>query len=147
MNLGNQDMVKIEQRLLNRIGKREWGLPTLRVPGQIWWSEATNMIYCMTEASETRVSVESLSLQIVGVGEPTEMPSRWREALWSYCQAWPTSGCKYGPFLAIDDATRNRFLRQLGEKLVRSDEVGCQSIAHMIGEFSSYEYEKCQTER
>lgn len=133
--------VTIEQRLLNRIGVREWGYPSMVMAGQIWRSESHGTISCMIQKDERNVMIQTRKLEVIGVGEMSWMPDSWREALWEYVRQWPSSGCKYGPFLAISDTERNQFLRDLGKQLVESDEIGCRHIANMIGEFASYGFE------
>lgn len=34
--------VSIDERLVKRIGVREWGLPTMAMPGQVWRSERSS---------------------------------------------------------------------------------------------------------
>ena len=133
--------VKIEKRLLGRIGVREWGLPTMVMPGQIWRSEKYGTMSCMLANGPDMVSTETLPLQVIRVGDLSVMPLAWREAIWEYVQAYPLSGCELGPFLAISEAERCEFVRMLGEKLVSADDIGARSIAHNIGQFAAYEYE------
>ena len=133
--------VKIESRLLRRIGIREWGLPSMVMPGQIWRSQENQTISCMTPLDDLNVKIESRKLEVLNVGEMSWLPDHWRYALWEYVQRWPDSGCKYGPFLAINEIERNQFLRNLGKRLVDSDEIGCRSIANSIGEFAAWGFE------
>ena len=133
--------VKIEQRLLKRIGVREWGLPTLVMPGKIWRSENCGTVSCMLANGPNMVRTETLPIEVIRVGELSVMPLAWREAIWEYVQAWPSSGCGLGPFLAISEEERCSFVRMLGEKLVSADDIAALSIAHDIGQFASYEYE------
>ena len=133
--------VKIEKRLLGRIGVREWGLPTLVMPGKIWRSENYGTVSCMLSKGPDMVRTETLPLEVVRVGELSVMPLPWREAIWEYVRAWPSSGCGLGPFLAISEAERCEFVRMLGKKLVSADDIGARSIAHDIGQFAAYEYE------
>ncbi len=133
--------VKIESRLIDRIGVREWGLPSVVMPGQIWRSETNGTISCMTPKNDNKVKIETRKLEIIPIGVMSWMPDHWRDSLWEYVQQWPGSGCKYGPFLAINKTERNRFLRILGEKLVKSDEIGCRHIANNIGEFAAFGFE------
>lgn len=135
--------VSIEARLIVRIGIREWGLPSMVMPGQIWRSEKHKTISCMVlHATDANlVTTETRKLEMVDVGEFSVMPDHWRDALWEYVQRWPSSGCHLGPFLRISEETRNRFLRELGERLVESDEIGCRHIAHDIGDIAAMGFE------
>src|SRR4051812_31536525 len=91
-----QETVKIEDRLLHRIGVREWGLPSLCIPGKIWRSEKHATISCMVAHEDaTKVKIETLPLIIRTDGMASEIPDHWRAALWEYCQAWPSSGMEY----------------------------------------------------
>lgn len=64
--------VQIEERLIHRIGVREWGLPTARIPGQIWRSERDSTITCMLEHSgegeSVRIRIETLPLEVIPMG-------------------------------------------------------------------------------
>lgn len=133
--------VKIEERLIGRIGVREWGLPSLCIPGKIWRSQENGTISCMTPKDESRVNIETRPLIVVGAGEKQWMPDSWRASLWEYVQAWPSSGCGYGPFLAISEEERCDFIRKLAKDLVASDNIGCRHIAHDIGQMASLDYE------
>lgn len=133
--------VRIDARLIHRIGVREWGLPSMCVPGKIWQSEVNGTISCMTAKGADRVNIETLPLQIVEPGESQYMPDTWRAALWEYVQEWPASGCCYGPFLALTEEQRCDFIRTMAKELVASGNIGCRSIAHQIGEFAAIEYE------
>ena len=135
------DPVRIESRLVNRIGVREWGLPSLVTPGQIWRSETHGTISCMTPNGSNSVHIETRKLEIIAPGEVSWMPDNWRSSLWEYVKAWPSSGCPLAPFLAISRPERNEFLRQLARELVSSDEIGCRYIAHSIGQFAAFEFE------
>lgn len=135
------ERVKIDERLIQRIGVREWGLPTLVFPGQIWRSEKTNTITCMVANGAVNVSIRTLPLEIIPAGELSLMPDEWRAALWEYVRTYPHSGCGYGPFLAITEAERCDFIRELGKRLMQSDSIGCRSIANSIGEFAAWGYE------
>lgn len=135
--------VRIESRLISRIGVCEWGLPSMVTPGQIWRSERGSTIICMLPHPEqtNSVMIETRKLEVIDVGEMSWMPDDWRKALWMYVQEWPSSGCGLGPFLAISEAERNRFLRKMASRLLASDEIGCRHIAHDIGQFASLEFE------
>lgn len=135
--------VKIEERLVSRIGVREWGLPSTRIPGKIWRSEKNGTISCMVEhpTDPNLVRTETYPLEVVEPGEFSVMPDKWRKALWNYVQEWPTSGCDYGPFLAITEEQRCDFIRKMAEGLVKSDNIGCCLIAHDIGRFAAYEFQ------
>ena len=135
------ERVKIDERLIQRIGVREWGLPTLVVPGQIWRSEKVGTITCMIASGPVNVAIRTLPLEIVPSGDLSVMPDEWRAALWEYVKANPSSGCGYGPFLAITEAERCDFIRELGKRLMQSDNIGCRSIANSIGEFAAWGYE------
>ena len=69
------------------------------------------------------------------------MPDEWRAAIWEYVQAWPSSGCGYGPFVAVTEEQRCHFIRQMAKDLVLSDNIGCRSIAHDVGQFASLDFE------
>lgn len=133
--------VKIDERLIHRIGVREWGLPTMCTPGKLWRSEKNGTITCMTAKGIDRVNIETLPLVVVPAGEPQWMPASWRDALWEYAQAWPHSGCPYGPWLRISEAQRCDFIRKMAAELVKGDNIGCCSVANCIGEFAAYGYE------
>jgi hypothetical protein len=132
--------VRIDARLIGRIGVREWGLPSMCVPGKIWRSEDHETISCMTAKGEDLVNIETLPLEIVEPGSEQWMPDAWRAALWEYVQAWPSSGCGYGPFLALTEAQRCDFIRAMAKDLVASDNIGCCHIAHDIGQFAAIDY-------
>jgi len=88
------------------------------------------------------IRTETLPLEIIPAGESMSvMPDHWRAALWEYVQAWPWSGCGYGPFLALTEEERCEFIRKLALHLVKSDNIGCCSIAHDIGQFAAWGYE------
>lgn len=59
--------VRIEERLVNRIGVREWGVPTLVIPGQIWRSEKHGTITCVLPhpTDPKHVSIETRSLEVI----------------------------------------------------------------------------------
>lgn len=133
--------VQIDKRLIGNIGVREWGLPSMCIPGKIWRSEKNGTITCMTHKNAERVNIETLPLVVVEAGEKQWMPDSWRAALWEYVQEWPHSGCGYGPWLAITHEQRCDFIRKLAAELVKSDNNGCCSIANCIGEFAAYGYE------
>jgi hypothetical protein len=135
--------VRIDERLIDRVGVREWGLPSLCMPGKLWRSEKHNTITCMLPhpTDSTRVRIETRPLVILPVGEMSWMPDNWRAALWEYVQAWFYSGCVYGPFLAITEEQRCDMIRKMAQELVKSDNIGCCSIANAIGEFSAYGYQ------
>lgn len=135
------DIVKIDERLIHRINVREWGLPSLCIPGKMWRSEKNKTISCMTPKGTDRVNIEILPLAIVPAGEEQWMPDTWRKSLWEYAQAWPASGCEYGPFLAISEEQRCNFIRELAKTLVASDNIGCRSIADDIGMLAAWGYQ------
>ena len=91
--------VKIESRLIHRIGIREWGLPSLCVPGKIWRSKEHQTISCMVPhaTDPTMVTTETLPLEVIGIGELSIMPDHWRDAIWEYVQEYPSSGAGLGP--------------------------------------------------
>lgn len=134
------ESVRIDGRLVDRIGVREWGLPSMCIPGKMWRSKRNGTISCMTEKGSDLVNIETLPLVVVPAGDDQWMPDRWRAALWEYVQAWPCSGCGYGPFLAITEEQRCDFIRKRAAELVKSDNIGCCSIANDIGEFAAYGY-------
>lgn len=137
----SQESVKIEERLLHRIGVREWGWPTLIMPGKVWRSEKHSTITCLVDAGENTVRAETRNLEVLEAGEKSVMPIEWRRAMWEYVQAHPSSGCGLGPFLAITKEERCDFIRKLAAELVTADDIGCRSIANDIGEFAAYGYE------
>lgn len=134
-------LVRIDSRLIHRIGVREWGLPSLCIPGQMWRSEKNGTISCMTAKGTDRVNIETRPLVIVEPGEKQWMPDGWRHALWSYTSAWPGSGCKYGPFLALTEQERCDTIRRLAAQLATADNIACRMLAHDLGEFAACEYE------
>lgn len=142
-SVGSPLPVQIDERLIRRIGVREWGLPSMCVPGQIWRSEKNGTITCMVASKDpARVKIETLPLLQVAAGESMSvMPDHWRAALWEYVQKWPHSGMRYGPLLAITEQQRCDFIRKMAAELVNSDNIGCCSIADGIGEFAAYDYE------
>lgn len=146
---GSPKPVRIDERLIHRIGVREWGLPSICMPGKIWRSEDHGTITCMVAHEDpSKVKIETLPLLTIPAGESmSEMPDHWRAALWEYVQAWPHSGMCYGPFLALSEAQRCDFIRKMAEKLVKSDNIGCRSIANDIGEFAAYGYELSENDR
>jgi hypothetical protein len=134
--------VTIDKMLLHRIGVREWGLPSLCMPGKIWRSEKHGTITCMVaHEDKSKVKIETLPLVVIeGNFEPSWMPDHWRAALWEYVQAWPNSGCDLGPFLALTEEQRCDFIRRRAAELVKSDNIGCRHIAHDIGQFAALQY-------
>lgn len=142
MSVAPIEPVKIEERLVDRIGVREWGMPSICMPGKIWRSEEHGTITCMVpNLDKNLVSLEMRPLVVIKTGELSWMPDHWRAALWEYVQAWPDSGHGYGPFLALTEEERCDFIRKWAEKLVRSDNIGCCPIANAIGEFAAYGYQ------
>lgn len=142
------ETVRIDMRLLGRIGVREWGLPTMCIPGKMWRSEKNGTVSCMVGSEDpSMVKIETLPLVVIPAGEMSQMPVRWRAALWEYVQAWPESGHGYGPFLSITEEQRCDFIRNWAKKLVESDNIGCRSIANSIGEFAAYGYELLEGSR
>ncbi len=139
-----RDPVRIDERLLNRFGVREWGLPSLIMPGKIWRSEKDSTISCMIGDGDDHVRTETRKLEVVPAGESQWMPLEWRNALWEYVQAFPHSGCSLGPFLAITEAQRCHFIRAMAAKLAESDDTGCRSIANDVGEFAAWGYERVE---
>ena len=87
------------------------------------------------------VTIQTRPLEIVAAGHDQWMPDVWRAALWEYVQEWPSSGMEYGPWLAISEAQRCNFIRARARELVESDDIGCRSIAHGIGQIASYDFE------
>lgn len=134
--------VRIDERLLHRIGVREWGMPSICMPGKMWRSEKHGTISCMTPHEDAnKVKIETLPLEVIPAGESmSEMPDHWRAALWEYVQAWPDSGHGYGPLLSITEEQRCDFIRNWAKKLSDSTSGVC-SIANAIGEFAAYGYE------
>jgi len=134
--------VTIDKQLIGRIGVREWGLPSMTVPGNIWRSEKNGTITCITHGTTPGfISFQTRPLVVVEPGELQWMPDSWRAALWEYVQAWPSSGSGYGPFLALTEEQRCDFIRLQAAELVKSDNIGCRHIAHDIGMFAALEYE------
>lgn len=141
-NMETKPTVKIDERLIDVISVREFGLPSLCVPGKMWRSEDKGTISCMTASDiATRVNIETLPLLVVEAGEDQWMPLKWQEALWEYVQAWPASGCEYGPFLNLTEEQRCDFIRKLAKTLVASDNIGCCLIAHGIGQLAAVTYQ------
>lgn len=140
---------RIEERLVNRIRAREWGLPSTSIPGKMWRSTDKGTITCMVAHEDAHmVKIETLPLEVIPVGELSWIPESWRAALWEYVQTWPMLGCGYGPLLDITEQQRCDFVRNWAQKLVKSDNIGCCAIANAIGEFAAYGYEltpPCQT--
>lgn len=134
-------IVSIDERLLRHISVREWGLPGLCVPGKIWRSEQHNTITCMTYRDTGSVNIETLPLRVVEAGSKSNLPDHWRSALWEYVQAWPWSGCCYGPFLAIPEKARCDLIRKLAATLINSDIINCCSIADNIGMLAAFGYD------
>lgn len=132
--------VRIDVRLIHRIGVREWGLPSLCMTGKIWRSKERGTISCMLHKDAKNVRIETLPLVIVDSFETSWMPDHWRSALWEYVNAWPSSGCGLGPFLSITEEQRCDFLRTMANELAKSDNIGCRAIAHDIGQFAAYDY-------
>lgn len=135
--------VRIDERLIHRIGIREWGMPSICMPGKMWRSEENNTISCMVPHEDpTKVKIETLPLIVSPAGsEMSQMPVSWRAALWEYVQAWPDSGAGYGPFLVLTEEQRCDFIRVWAKKLAESDNIGCCAIANDIGQFAAYGYE------
>lgn len=135
-------IARIERRLVSRIGVREWGLPTLAMPGKVWRSRENDTMTCMVPHSDpAEFAIETLPLEVIEPGELSEIPDHWRDAMWEYVQAYPASGHGLAPFLRITEEQRCDFIRTQAEFLVRSDNIGCRSIAHMIGDLASIEFE------
>ena len=135
--------VSIDERLVSRIGVREWGLPTLVVPGQIWQSERRGTVSCMVRSDEFgKVRIETRPLVVLPVGELSWLPDHWRSALWEYVQSWPQSGCGLGPLLAISREQRHALLRRLASDLLATDEIGSVVIANSLGLLAAVEFER-----
>ena len=135
------DPVRIEERLIHRISVREWGLPTCQMDGKIWRSKDRSTISCMvTVAGE--FCLETRQLVIVEAGKEQWIPPHWQDALWIYCQRWPSSGCSLGPFLRISHQDRCNFVRLLATKLAGSDDIGCLAQAQCVGELAAAEFER-----
>lgn len=140
--------VKIDERLIHRIGVREWGMPSLCVPGKMWRSAERGTITCMLASDDpSKVKIETLPLEIIAAGEMSQMPDSWRAALWEYVRTWPDSGHGYGPFLSITEQQRCDFIRKWAEDLAKSDNIGCCSIANAIGEFAAYGYQLAEEQK
>jgi len=135
------DTVRIEKRLVSRIGVREWGLPTLVMPGKIWRSREKGLISCMLASGDTRIRTETRTLEVINIGEYSRMPDTWRDALWEYVQAQPYSGCGFGPFLRITEKQRCDFIRKMAIELSNSDDIGCRSMAESVGALAAWGYE------
>ena len=132
----------IESRIVDRISVREWGLPLLQVPGKIWRSENNCTVTCMVETDTVNVvRLETLPLQVMAIGELSQIPNHWRESIWGYVKAYPASAYGLAPLLDITTEQRCDFVRQQAERLVASDNIGCLSIAHMIGQLASVGFE------
>jgi len=138
----DKEPVFICDRLIHRISKRDWGLPTLRVPGKIWRNSESTLITCMlSDATDAeKVRIETRPLQSVYDDMKQSMPDEWRAAIWEYVQAWPASGCKLGPLLKITDKERNDFLRKLIATCVGADDIGLRLAAHNVGLFASVDF-------
>lgn len=135
--------VSIEERLVPRIGVREWGLPTLVMPGQIWRSERYQTVSCMVSCEDPeKVQVETRPLVVLPIGELSWLPDHWRSAMWEYVQAWPHSGCGLGPLLAISREERHALLRKLAHDLLATDEIGAETIGHSIGLLAAIDFER-----
>jgi len=136
--------VRIDWRLVERIGVREWGLPTLRMPGKVWRSREHHTLSCMLPNGREKLKIETRPYAAVmpEKGDRLWMPMTWRRAMWQYVKAHPFSGSQLGPFLSVDDAKRNALLRKLGEQLAKADDIGARSIAHHIGEIAAYACEE-----
>lgn len=132
-SIGEMKPVTLQAPLLRLIGVREWGLPTLVTPGQIWRSRTTGYVSCMLPKGRDQVTTETRLLHIVEPNEKQWMPKAWRKAIWQYVKEYPYSGYDLGPFLDVNDEARNKLLRKLARELVNADEIGARSIAHAIG--------------
>lgn len=134
--------VRIDERMLYHINVRDHGLPSMIMPGKMWRSANGETITCMVpyEKGGARVACETRKLEVVKAGERQVLPDTWRASLWLYVQAWPMSGCCYGPLLKITEAERCAFIRKLAQEIVGSDDIGCQMIAHNIGLFAAANY-------
>lgn len=139
--MNDQKPVTVDQRLVHRIGVREWGMPSLVMPGKMWRSEEHGTISCMVASGPDHVRTETRPLEIVAPGEHQWMPDEWRAALWEYVQAWPSSGMELGPFLAITEQERCDFIRAQAGRLLEADNIGLRLVAHDIGAFASVEFE------
>ena len=134
--------VSIDERLVKRIGVREWGLPTLVVPGQIWRSEKRRTVSCIVASNDPgKVEIETRPLVVLPIGEFSWLPDHWRLALWQYVQSWPHSGCGLGPLLAISRAERHAMLRRLASDLLATDEIGSVGIANSLGLLAAVDFE------
>lgn len=146
--LPDKDTVRLDERLVGFIGVREWGLPSLCMPGKIFRSAKNETISCMVSRPETNfrfVRIETLSLKVVKAGEKQWLPKHWMDAIWTYVQAYPMSGYHLGPLLNITEKERCDFIRKLArDLLVDSDNIGCQLIANAIGGIAAYGWEPIQ---
>lgn len=134
--------VSIDERLVERIGVREWGLPTMVMPGQVWRSENHQTMSCMVACEDSAmVRVETRPLVVLPAGELSWLPGHWRSAMWEYVQAWPHSGCGLGPLLAISREQRHALLRRLASDLLATDEIGSMGIANSLGLLAAVDFE------
>jgi len=135
--------VSIDERLVSRIGVREWGLPTMAMPGQVWRSEWHQTMSCMVACEDNAmVRVETRPLVVLPVGELSWLPDHWRSAMWEYVQAWPHSGCGLGPLLAVSRGDRHALLRRLASDLLATDEIGALVIANSLGLLAAVDFER-----
>ncbi len=135
--------VSIERRLLDRIDVREWGLPTLLVPGKIWRSEVHKTISCMVPEGADHARIETRQMHIVEDGVPSDLPDHWRDAMWEYVQAYPSCGCALGPFLRISEECRSEFVKQIAHRLMAChNAVSCLLLARDIGLLAAIEFER-----
>lgn len=143
MSTNGDRPVSIDERLVSRIGVREWGLPTMAMPGQVWRSEKHQTMSCMVACEDPAiVQVETRPLVVLAVGELSWIPDHWRAAMWEYVQAWPHSGCGLGPLLAISREERHALLRRLANDLLATDEIGSVGIANSLGLLAAVDFER-----
>lgn len=130
--------IRLREELLHRIGVREWGQPTLVMPGKISRSRERRTVTCSLPSGHKRVRWDTRSVEIVGRAEEEWMPVTWRDAIWTYCKAWPHSAWKLVPFLRAPEKERHALLRRLLENAAAADHIGIMSSGRVAGAFAAH---------
>ena len=105
--------VRLGQRLLDRIGVREWGYPSLVTPGQIWRSREAQTVTCIVASGKEAVEIDCRPLTIVEPGDSQWIPKLWRSSIWRYVKAYPASGAGLTALVWPADDERAKLLRSL----------------------------------
>lgn len=89
--MSGQRPVCLTPRTISSIGIREWGLPTLLMPGKVWRSELRGTITITAPAPHGHVRLITRPLRAVKCLVGEWMPSPWYRWMARYLRKWPAS--------------------------------------------------------